>query len=102
MHFCPSSHHFRDIHISNCDLQKVNQMHGIQFSQYFHSMANIKIYKNHPMHFTLFLTVSEILTFHIFYLQKVDHGNRVVLKMFSFDSTYKNIQKSSGVFLCYI
>ena len=33
------------------DHQDVGQGHGVQFSQWQHSMANIKIYKCHCLHF---------------------------------------------------
>ena len=43
------------------------------FRNVFHSIANIKICKSYPMHFfAKSLTVSEILTFKNFDLQKVD------------------------------
>ena len=61
------------------DLQKVGQGRGVQFSQYFHSMANIKIYKSRPYIFGLPLTVSEIgqLNFQFFLPSKVGHGNGI-------------------------
>ena len=43
------------------DLQKVGQGYVVQFSHCWPSMANIKIYKNHPMYFlVLDLTVADI------------------------------------------
>ena len=42
-----------------------------------HSTANKKSTKVIPCIFALALTVSDILTFQIFYFQKVDDGDRV-------------------------
>ena len=43
------------------DLEKVGQSHGVQLSQWCHSMANIHVYKNCLMHyFAPALAVSDI------------------------------------------
>ena len=46
--------------ILNCDLQKVDQGHRVQFSQLRHSMAKVKIYTCLPHILALALTVSDI------------------------------------------
>ena len=60
VHFCTTSHCFRDINILNCLPQKVGQGHVVQFSQLHHSMANVRIYQCFPHIFALALTVSDI------------------------------------------
>ena len=50
--------------------EKVGQGHGKQLSQWRHSMANIKICKAVSRIFVLALIISDILTFHIFDLEK--------------------------------
>ena len=47
---------------NNCDLQRVRQLHGIQFFQLRYSMAIVKIYKCLPQIFPLALSVSEKIT----------------------------------------
>ena len=46
------------------DLQKVGQGYGVWFSQWHHSMKNVKSYKR-PTHFALAFIVSVILAFKI-------------------------------------
>ena len=45
------------------DLENESQGHGIQHSQWSHSMANVNLYKSHTWTCSLALTVFEIFTF---------------------------------------
>ena len=49
----------------------------MQFSQIYHSITNVKIYKCLPHTFDLALTVSELWKLKKKYLQKVGQGHRV-------------------------
>ena len=44
------------------DLQNLGQGHQLHNLQWCHSVANINLYKSHSSHFTLALTISEILS----------------------------------------
>ena len=77
MDFYTSCNHLKDIYVSNFDTGKVGIDHRVQFSQWGHPMANVKIYKSRPLHFMPAITVSEIITFLICYLQNVNQGHGV-------------------------
>ena len=65
---------------------KVSQGHGVQLSQWCHSIANTKIYKSSSMHFcTRALTISNILVFEIFDRSK------------SWSTTFTKIYKSCSM-----
>ena len=49
-----------------CNFQRVYQGHGVQFSQWHHSMANVKIYKRLPYIFALALTFQRYYNFNFF------------------------------------
>ena len=57
------------------DLQYVD--HGIEFSQCFHSMAEIKIYKSRSMHFCVISDCIREINVRFLYLQKVDQSHTV-------------------------
>ena len=65
------------------DLEKVGQGPRAQFLQSCHSISNINMYKNRPMHFVLALTVSEILTFEMFDHEIVGQDHRVQILQWS-------------------
>ena len=67
--FCGSSYRYTFFKIFTAE--KVDQGHGVQFSQLPHSMVNIKIYKYLPDIFVLARIVSEIQKYKHFDLQKV-------------------------------
>ena len=42
---------YLNLYVSKFDLQKVSQAQRVQFSQWGHSISNIKIFISHPVHF---------------------------------------------------
>ena len=44
--FC-DSYHYRDIKFQMCDLKNSGEGHGVQHSQWSHSMTNINLYESH-------------------------------------------------------
>ena len=54
-HTCTSICHCGKVSIRIFDLRRVDQGHRVQFSHWCHSMANVKIYKRHFIHFQFLL-----------------------------------------------
>ena len=67
------------MNICNFDHENVAQGRSVRFSQWFHLVANIKMYKCPITEFELALTISEILVFEIFEVEKVGQGHGVIL-----------------------
>ena len=65
------------MHKKMFDLENEDQGHGVQHSQWCHSMTNITLCKSHMTDFVISLTVSEILTFQISHLENVGQGHGV-------------------------
>ena len=51
------------------EVENEDQGHDVQHAQWLQSIANINLCKRHMTH-----TVSELLTFQIFYIEKLEHG----------------------------
>ena len=86
-HFCANCYHFRYIIFL---FKKVDQDHGVQISHWYHSMANITIYKRLSHIFVLALTVSDILIFLNFDLQKL--GQCHILQFLHWHCSMENIK----------
>ena len=95
MHFCACSHRFKMFTFQIVDLQKVAQGHTMQFSKCFHSIANIKVYKNRPKNFCS--SVSEILMFKICHFRKIGQDHRVQFSQCCHSLANIKIYKSHGM-----
>ena len=77
----------------------VNEDQSRTSSQCRHSMANIKIHQSHIWHFALALTISDILTFQMFYLGESRSRLRsTTLAMLPFDGKYQKLSNSYFAF----
>ena len=74
LYFYDGSHRFRDINISHFFTLKIE----VKVTEYnirnCHSVVKTSLYRNHSAHFTLALTVSEILRFEMFDTENLGQG----------------------------
>ena len=76
-------------------LQKVGQGHEVQFSQWGHSMANIKIYKSRSVYFYVSSNLFRDINVFICYLRNSrSRSQSTIFAMLYFHGEYRNLQTS--------
>ena len=95
MRFYASSHHVRDVNVSNC-YHRVGRRHGVQFSQCCPSMANIKIHKSRNMRFCFcrIYIIGDINVSNCLPSKSWSRSRSTIFSMMPFDGKY---QKSTRV-----
>ena len=63
-------------------------------------MANKLFYKSRPMHFSLSLTISEIIIFQIFYFKKVGQGHKVKILQWRHSMENIIVYRSAAMHFC--
>ena len=98
-HFCTGSYRFRYVRIWNVWPAENRSTSRSTISEWCNSIAKVKIYTILPHVFAVALSVSDILQFKTFYLQKVGQVHGVQLTQWRQMSKFMN---DSHTFLCYL